>query len=152
MNGSKISSQARTWIGTNFKHQGRVKKSPKSKGGVDCIGLIVGLARELNLKNENGVQLHKFDVTGYSREPNGKLLKENFDKYLEEASEIEEGNVLLFKFVKFPQHVGIVGVHSSGEYSVIHSYLPTGKVCEHILTDKWKDNIVGVYKFKGSEV
>ena len=148
MNGSYISKQARTWIGTKFKHQGRAKKTPKSKGGVDCIGLIVGVAKELNLKDENGKLISNYDFTGYSREPNGKLLEENFEKYLEKADTLEEGNVVLFKFAKFPQHAGIVGNHPINGLSIIHSYLPAKQVCEHIINDTWKSNITGIYKFK----
>lgn len=58
-----IVSQARSWIGTKYHHQGRLKKSVdgyspelascedwspdqpqrgQTNGGVDCIGLIVG--------------------------------------------------------------------------------------------------------------
>ncbi|MBL0320066.1 MAG: hypothetical protein IPP74_12385 [Alphaproteobacteria bacterium] len=42
----KIISQARTWLGTPFHHQARLKGK-----GCDCLGLIVGVADELGLKD-----------------------------------------------------------------------------------------------------
>jgi cell wall-associated NlpC family hydrolase len=41
-----IVRQARTWIGTPFHHQARLKSK-----GCDCLGLIVGVVDELGLKD-----------------------------------------------------------------------------------------------------
>ena len=41
-----IVTQARTWIGTPFHHQARLKGK-----GCDCLGLIVGVVDELGLKD-----------------------------------------------------------------------------------------------------
>jgi len=43
----QIILQARTWLGTKYHHQGRLKKSKAGAGGVDCIGLIIGVIDEL---------------------------------------------------------------------------------------------------------
>lgn len=156
----KIEKTARSWVGTNFHHQGRLKKGGNKpndfKGAVDCVGLIVGVAKELDLKShlrdKSGayIPLHKFDETNYSREPNGQRLRHYFDKFLQPIPtpyEFTPGTILLMKFAKYPQHCGVVGFHPSGGLSLIHAFQPVGRVCEHELTDKWKNKIVGVYKF-----
>ncbi len=58
---------ARSWVGTKFHHQGRRKNV-----GVDCIGLIVGVAQELGLNVE--------DKTDYAREPKDGELKAALEK------------------------------------------------------------------------
>ncbi len=49
--GLEVVRVARTWLGTPYHHQGRVKGA-----GVDCAGLSVGVAKELGLSD--------VDVTG----------------------------------------------------------------------------------------
>ena len=44
----KIIAEAHSWLGTKFKHQGRIKKTDNDSGGCDCLGLIIGL--DLNTK------------------------------------------------------------------------------------------------------
>ncbi len=41
----QIAAASRSWIGTAFHHQGRTKKTTGHKGGVDCLGLLVGVAK-----------------------------------------------------------------------------------------------------------
>jgi hypothetical protein len=41
LSGNTFIAQARTWIGTPFHHQGRLKGV-----GCDCLGLIVGVAED----------------------------------------------------------------------------------------------------------
>lgn len=50
----KIISEAKTWLGTDFHHQRRVKISINHCGGCDCIGLIIGVATALNLRSKTG--------------------------------------------------------------------------------------------------
>jgi cell wall-associated NlpC family hydrolase len=104
-----IVSEARSWIGTRFHHQGRLKKLGLDKGGVDCIGLVLGVFDTLGI-NFGGVSIRNFDKKDYAKIPDGKILKEEFFKYLKEINptEVESGDILMFKFDKEPQHVGIV--------------------------------------------
>jgi cell wall-associated NlpC family hydrolase len=129
---------ARSWIGTRFHHQGRTKGV-----GVDCIGLIVGVAKELGLEVE--------DRTDYSREPSNGELKKALIKYLVPC-ELKVGAVALFKLDKEPQHVGIIGascmVHGAWNYSLIHAYAQARKVVQHGLDDFWKARLVGCFGFK----
>ena len=137
---NKIIDQARTWIGTEFIHQGRSKKNEKYNGACDCIGLIVGVLKELDNP------IYKYDVTNYSRLAVGKRLIEIMDNYFPEASELEEGLIGVFKFNNLPQHVGFISKLPDGRWGLIHCYQGANKVVEHELTKPWQNRLLKLYK------
>jgi hypothetical protein len=141
----EIIVQARTWLGTPFHHQGRVKHV-----GVDCIGLIVCVIDELGLSDKNGQCLSNYDATGYSRTPDGFTLKNKLDTHLQPVpiEEIAPGDILLFRFHKNPQHVAFVTDRNDGDFSILHCYSTSNYVVEHRLDDKWKKLIVAAYRIK----
>jgi cell wall-associated NlpC family hydrolase len=164
INGKDIVSQARTWLGTCYHHQGRLKKSKTCKGGVDCIGLIIGVAKELGLTGANGKLLAEFDETGYSPYPDGVSLQRFLDLHfnkisanqqpIKHADIIKQGDILLFKLFTHPQHVGIAINFQGGDIrsiGVIHCYSASGQVVEHHLSIAWQKMLVGVYRFRGLE-
>ena len=120
-----IVMQAREWVGSPFKHQGR------QRVGVDCIGLVVGVMRELGLD--------PYDEDGYPTQPDGRLEKTLAS--LLEPCDVTEGALLLFRIRRDPQHVGIC----TGE-GVIHAYSGIGKVVEHGLDDFWSKRLIKAYK------
>ena len=87
MDSLDIVTTARKWLGTPFHHQGRVPNV-----GLDCVGLVIQVAKELNLSN--------FDTTNYSAIPDGKVLKSLCEQEMIEVPYInaQYGDVLLFKF------------------------------------------------------
>jgi NlpC/P60 family putative phage cell wall peptidase len=119
---------ARGWLGTKFKHQGRVKGV-----GVDCIGLVAGVARELGIEFE--------DKLNYGRDPNGNELQSELERYLTPCG-IVVGAVALFRIEKQPQHVGIIS-----DVGIIHAYAQSRKVVEHGLDAWWLERLVGCYRF-----
>ena len=149
-----IVNQARTWIGTKFHHQGRLKKSKIQSGGVDCIGLLVGIIDELKIENKHRLILSKYDETNYSALPDGKKLQNAMDKHFDIISteSLQPSDILLIRFHDNPQHIAIVSDHPSGELGMIHCYSASGKVVEHILTDKWQRMIVKAYRFKSEHL
>ncbi len=157
---TEIIAEAREWVGTRFHHQGRLKAGDRSsagkhKGGCDCIGLIMGVARKLNLTDKNGIPLNRYDCTDYSREPDGNFLREMLSQHLTEIplSDIKPADILLFRFVDNPQHVGIVSnyLHSAQKSSkqhnlgIIHCYVQARRVVEHLLDENWQKRIVASY-------
>ena len=60
-----IINQARTWLGTKYHHQGRLKKSSRGDGGVDCIGLVIGIIDELGIQDGDGNSLVAADEVNY---------------------------------------------------------------------------------------
>jgi len=163
--GKKIVEQARTWLGTKYHHQGRLKKADTYRGGIDCIGLVMGVAEELEIKGANNKPLKYYDRFDYSAIPDGKSLPEFLDKHLikkkyknkksennknifvKTLSAIKLGDILLFKLFQNPQHVGIVSRDAAGNIGIIHCYSGSGMVVEHLLSPAWVRMIVGCYRF-----
>jgi len=130
---SLVVAIARKWLGTKFHHQGR-----KLGVGVDCIGLIAEVAKELGLSFEDRID--------YARAPQDGELQRELEKYLIPA-ELKIGCVALFKMEKEPQHVGIITDYGVAGLGLIHSYAQSRKVVEHNLDASWRARIVGVYEF-----
>jgi cell wall-associated NlpC family hydrolase len=138
-----IATTAIAWEGTPFKHQGRVK------AGIDCIGLVVEVCRELGLKAPDGSLLVDHDVQGYAREPAKGLLQSYLDKlfFPMQGDEYQLGDVLLFTFVKYPQHCGIVTRCGDGFALFTHASEPAGKVITSRMDVRWGKLLVGRYRF-----
>ncbi|MEO6710026.1 MAG: hypothetical protein ABIP42_10650 [Planctomycetota bacterium] len=105
---------ARSWLDTPYQHQQRMKGV-----GVDCAGLVIGVAREL------GIVAADFDVTGYPQTPDGKSLLLLCDRFMRRVypSEVQPGDVLVYQFHPKlgPQHMGILGDYLYGGLSLIQA-------------------------------
>ena len=64
-----IVAEARTWLGVPWRHQGR------SRAGVDCAGLVVLVARALELADH--------DSTAYGRRAQGQGFVEHFRGHMD---------------------------------------------------------------------
>jgi cell wall-associated NlpC family hydrolase len=117
---AEIVAEARTWIGTPWQHQARLKGV-----AVDCVGLVIGTLRNLGLKSQC------FDIAGYPRVPDGSMLA-LADAHLRRIAraDIKPGDVLAFAISRDPQHMGIVGDYRHGGLSVIHANSKAGRVVE----------------------
>ena len=137
---------ARGWLGTRFHHQGRLKKSPAHPGGVDCLGLLVGVARELELKDGAGRMLYAQDECDYSHQPDTQRLMTRLKDVLIPIprGSIAEGYVVLLKIDGSPQHLGIIGRSEVG-LTLIHAYAPARAVVEHALEEWWLQRIEAVF-------
>lgn len=115
-----IITEARRWVGTPWRHQGR------SRAGVDCVGLVVLVARTLGLKPE--------DVTGYARRQDGRALLRHLHKQLDQQSvtDWKNGNIGVFKESAFPIHVGFLS-DRDGVPTVIHAHARRRQVIEEAL-------------------
>jgi cell wall-associated NlpC family hydrolase len=125
---------ARTYLGTPFAHQGRMKRV-----GIDCLGLVVCVARETGL----AVQ----DFTNYPREPDGATLVLRLSEQLDQVADGDEriGDVLCFWIRRpaLPCHVGF-----KTDVGVLHTYANAGKVVEHVLDARWQKRIHSVWRFR----
>lgn len=129
-----IIAAAREHLGTPYRHQGRVPGR-----SLDCAGLLVVVARELGVEH--------FDVSGYSRRPDGSLLSViQSQPALERIAAPEPGAVLVMRFASDPQHVALC----TGP-TLIHSHASVGKVCEHRFADVWRARVIASFRFKGVE-
>ena len=133
MIGDKIASCALEYVGTPYIHQGR-----KKGVGVDCAGLIVCVLQDLGLYQGG-------DITDYTMNPDGFLLQHTLDKHLKKVNkeELQNGDILLFKFLNNPQHLAF---YISDDY-MVHSYNDLEyKVIYHRLDSKWLKRLVAVYR------
>ena len=149
---TQIVEEARKWKGTVFHHQGRLICQGKNKGGVDCIGLLVGVCKGLAISDNAGVLLHQFDRIDYAREPQGNLLRDGLSKHFTnvEPSTVKAGDILLFKMALQPQHIAIVTDVCGKDIFIIHAWQPVGKVVEHRISGSWINRIVAAYSFDES--
>ncbi len=135
---AEIIAVARSWLGTPWRHQGRLKGV-----AADCGGLIIGVGRELGLLD--------FDTRAYGRIPDGQRLRALCDEHLASrpVTDVQPGDVLLMRFTRHPQHLAIVGNHGA-PFSLIHAYADAGACVEHGADPKWRRRIVAAYAFKPS--
>jgi len=131
----QIIAEARSWLGTPFHHQGRLKGV-----GADCAGVVIGTANALNLTS--------FDTVAYARQPDGAAMQAVLEAQMLKISvdEIQYGDVILFAFDRDPQHVGFYT-----DIGLLHSYAQVKKCIEVSLDATWRARIRGVYRFKGIE-
>lgn len=144
----KIVASARSWIGTRFHHQGRLKKTDTHKGGVDCLGVLVGVARELELKDKSGsTLLWQADDTRYDHYPDGEYFSNRLRQLLQpiELTELASGDIVLFTMDGNPQHVAIVAT-SGGNMSIIHAYAQCRCVTETFLDAYWRSKLTEAFR------
>lgn len=132
-NRADIITAARTYLGTPFHHQGRVKGV-----GIDCVGLIAGVAKDVGLP--------LIDCLAYGRVPDGVTLLAKMREQTIELSPKDRtpGNIVVFRVKRYPRHVGIFTDHG-----LIHTHMMVGKVVEHVLDDGWERVITNVFALKG---
>jgi cell wall-associated NlpC family hydrolase len=129
---TQVIQVARSWVGVPFAHQGR------SRNGVDCLGLAIMVARELELVPRQA------DRYGYSRLPHDGQLEAGIAKYCRLAPSLEAGGLVLIRWHAEPQHVAIY----TGE-SLIHSYSNIGRVTEHGFRGHWPKRVASAWRLPG---
>jgi hypothetical protein len=144
-----FANQAKTWIGTKFLHQGRLKKNTNSQGGCDCLGLLIGVIKELSLEKKIFHNLYNIDTQNYGKIIKTSVLLDNMKKYFKEKNinSIERGDIALFAFKNLinPHHIGIIN-EINNELTLIHSFIQSGYIVEHILDYHWISNIHSIYE------
>lgn len=125
-----VVAEARSWVGTPFHWQARVKGV-----GCDCMGLVAGVAEALG--RSEGARA-RWD---YKLVPAAELragLADIFD----EADEPDAGDILLLRVNRKPQHLAIY----CGGNRMIHTYargpqrvieVPMGNVWRAALDSVW---------------
>lgn len=127
-----IVDEARTWIDTPFHHQGRLKGV-----GVDCAGVIIGVAHALKLS--------EFDCRNYGREPTMGQMRILLEEHMIKVVTPLPGDALLFSFDVMEQHLGMF----TDANTIIHAYEKVGKCVEHRYSDLWLTRTRGIYQYKG---
>ncbi|MEE8608991.1 MAG: NlpC/P60 family protein [Nitrospiraceae bacterium] len=112
----------RTWIDVPYRDKGR------NRQGVDCIGLLLVAAQEVNLT--------AYDTLDYPRRPNPQDFLRGMKSHLDRIPKTEagHGDIMVFAEPRHPCHVGILDVEPNGTVYVIHAYAPVRKVIREPLT------------------
>ena len=131
MTKQQIVNTAREWLETPYHHQARAIGV-----GVDCIGLVLGVLRELGV--------YTFDFTDYDRTPDSTVLLSLLEAHCTPTDSPEPGDIHLFRIKRNPQHVGIVS-----DIGLIHAYQGVGKVVEHTLDEFWQHRIIKSFILPG---
>lgn len=133
-----IVAEARSWLGTPFMHQGRLKGV-----AVDCAGLVIGVARELGLPI--------VDVGGYGRIPQRAQLEAELAAQMDPVAlrELGAGDVILLRIEREPQHLAIVS--ELEPLSAVHAFNQKGlaRCVEHALDPRWQRRILGAWRYRG---
>ncbi len=122
---AEIIAEARTWLGTPYHHQGRVKGV-----GVDCIGVVGGTALNKGVDGAkewaNDPVLHCYGMT-----PDPRVLIGACDRLLVRIPlhTAMPGDVLVMAFEKEPQHFGIIT--QLAPMMLIHAYRSARRVVEN---------------------
>lgn len=134
----EIVQEARQWLGTPFRHRGRLKGV-----GVDCIGLAVGVARALGMPVT--------DRLGYPRRPDAETLRAGLSGQLErlDPDQAIPGDLLRLSVNGKATHVGILSRLPDGRPGLIHAYAPCRKVVEHGWDGRWPGPAVDAWRWGG---
>ena len=137
-NREQIVTTARSWLGTPYQHQARCKGV-----GVDCAGLIVGVAKDL--------QLSDFDCTTYGRRPAVDLLTQIMRTHTRElpaSAPWLPAQICLMRFDSEPQHLGLLGGVAQ-QLTLIHAYGSAAAVVEHRLAQVWQARVLARFDYFG---
>jgi NlpC/P60 family putative phage cell wall peptidase len=142
-----VVAEARTWVNTPFRHQGRIKGM-----ACDCVGLILGAAADLGLVDRLGVPFLATDNANYSAQPLDKFVHEEAQRRLIEKpiEEMADGDIVTLRVPSIPCHVAICSTVNGVRY-IVHAYASNEKVVENIMDEKWTKRIEGCFSFPGVE-
>lgn len=140
-----VIAAARSWEGVAWRHQGRSRE-----GGIDCVGLIIMVARDLGLSGYNDIP--------YGRRPNPQQFMDRLKvggAIPSSLPQMKAGDMVILRDYA-PVHCGIIG-YLDGDETVIHSHQPRKRVIEDGLdatplgVPSWRTRIVSVFQFPGLE-
>jgi NlpC/P60 family putative phage cell wall peptidase len=143
----QIQETAREYLGTPFQHQGRIKGH-----ACDCVGLPLMVGDELHLVDKNGKPFKAMDNANYSSQPLDRFVHEEAQRRLIEKpiDQMQPGDMITLRVPSVPCHVAIV-TSLQGGLGMIHAYVVSDKVVEHVLDRKWLKRIEGCFEFPGTE-
>ncbi|WP_373353208.1 NlpC/P60 family protein [Pseudoroseicyclus sp. CXY001] len=140
---SEVVTRARAWIGTPYGHQASCRGA-----GADCLGLLLGLWREIHGELPEAVPAYRPDWGEVRGE---ELLLQAALRHLRPATTPAPGDVLLFRMRagSIAKHVGLAA-ETGAAPTFIHSYQGHG-VVESALTAPWARRIAARFAFPAGD-
>jgi cell wall-associated NlpC family hydrolase len=131
---NKLVLSAREWLGTAWMHRQCVKGI-----GVDCVNFLYAVGIDA------GLDLSPIP-DGYGRVAVGDDITDYLSRHFVKKDDlsIEEGNILLFKFSGYNNHVAI----ATSANTMIHASASHKKVIEHSIDGKWQRILKGVWEWQ----
>jgi cell wall-associated NlpC family hydrolase len=134
-----IVTEARTWKGTRFVHQGRVKGL-----GVDCVGFISEVAKNVGIVD---VEI----PLDYRPHEDGAAMLVLLKEHMDLVEEMQPGDVVAFvdeavRNRSIPRHLAIVTEVKPHTTFIIHA-APEG-IREHRMDARWLRRIHSIWRMK----
>lgn len=137
---------ARSWMGTPFVHQSRRRGI-----GIDCIGLVIEVCREVGLVAAAGLP-DDWDHVAYGRFPDSYTPTLSLLTYLTPVPRqaMQPGDIALFRTTTGqPAHMGFLG-DAADPVSLLHAFNARtqrlARVQEHRLSRHWLASLHSVYR------
>lgn len=131
----QIMAAAREYLGVPFLKGGR------SKQGIDCVGLLVLVGRDIGLDIQ--------DTTDYTFNP--EVTKFADVVYSQSVrvplNPILIGSIAILKQSLYPMHTGIIGQNADG-LTIINANLKKRMVVEQPMSD-WQNDLTMLRDYKG---
>ena len=138
---AQIVAEARTWLGTPFVHNGRVKNV-----GVDCAGVIEMAPKAHGLYSE-------VSIAPYSPRPDPAKMVAVLLEHLDPIPfrDLKLADVLHFRIAGSPQHLGLVSVLAP--LTIIHAWNRKGlmKCVESRVDEFFRRQLAGCYRYRRLE-
>lgn len=140
----QIIQEARRWLDTPYRHQGR-----RRGVAVDCIGLVFGVMEQCGLGDPKFWIELNLKHRAYKRVPDGHTLHDMFSLYCPEypKTQARPGDVLLVCFAGAPRHVAIL----SERETLIHAHSEARGCIEQPWADDWHINTSTAFRVLETE-
>lgn len=137
-----IVAEARTWLGTPYRHQASLKGV-----GADCLGLVRGVWRAVISEEPESAPPYTPD---WAEALGHETLLGAARRHMPEVAlgRVRNGDVLLFRMA-----LGAPAKHAAivvGEGRILHAYWGRA-VCETRLVPWWRRRIAAAFQFPGVE-
>lgn len=142
-----IVAEARTWCGTPFMHQQSLNGV-----GVDCVGLILGVGRELGILQISPAEWEPF--AAYTRQPNPARMRKAMRRFLDESAHDRLnlppiGSIGWFGWrADLPMHLAITA-EFDGRATMIHAFEHQKFCVENSIDQLWRDRVDSWWQFPG---
>lgn len=152
--GQDISAAARKYVGRALQHQGRLQ-------ALDCIGLVLAVAEDLELRDRAGERILRGDYLSYGNQRTDAFLEDECARRLIELpglgpGDLRPGTVVTLRIRERLCHGGIVSDlarkvsgATGAAIGIIHAHAGAAKIGEHFLDDAWRRRITGAFRFPG---
>lgn len=146
---AEVVAEARSWIGTKFQHQARMKGV-----ATDCGGFIGGVCINVGIVDELFWEREFRRYAGYGRVPKNGVLESICHEFMTPIAiaDAQAADVVLMRFTGDPQHLAFLAPYVHGGLSVVHAWSrrrPVAGVVEHGFDAAWQSRVTEAFALPG---